>query len=539
MRSLFLCTLCILPALINCSHTTIAGGGTEGGNVNGIVAHVNGNAAAQVQVMIIPSGYNPVSGKPDSVIHIDTTNDKGEYSFARITAGSYMIQVRSLSDNTRTLISGIVVADKKVQVATGILQVSGTIQLTLPATFDLTNGYVYLPGTTFFTKLNGTSGMVVLDSVPSGIIPVLCYATVSDSAATPLRYAIPVSPFDTSVVYNVGWKHALRIGLNTASSGANVSETETGFPVLVRLTQSDIDFSQVQTSGADIRFTKANGTSLPYEIERWDPVNKLAEVWVKVDTILGNDSAQSFILYWGASTGSTNQSLSDGAAVFDTGNGFAGVWHMNENPITGNASVKDRTVNAYNATPTGSMTSSDVVDGTIGKALHFNGVDDYLDAGNVSLSGVYSVGLWVLLDTIANYQRFIFKDSSYTLWYDKDSVSVRMEHMGDSRLWRGLLQDGGTRIPMTARTWHYYVATYNGDIITLYQDGDSVSVSKSIGVNPRINTNPLLLGQAWNTSFVNGIMDEIRIEKTNRSADWIKLCYMNQRPDDKLVVFKK
>ena len=35
-----------------------------------------------------------------------------------------------------------------------------------------------------------------------------------------------------------------------------------------------------------------------------------------------------------------------------------------------------------------------------------------------------------------------------------------------------------------------------------------------------------------------GLLDEIRIANIQRSANWVKLCYMNQRVDDKLVVFK-
>ena len=38
--------------------------------------------------------------------------------------------------------------------------------------------------------------------------------------------------------------------------------------------------------------------------------------------------------------------------------------------------------------------------------------------------------------------------------------------------------------------------------------------------------------------YWNGKIDEVRVEKVARSADWIKLCFMNQREDDKLVRFK-
>jgi hypothetical protein len=44
-------------------------------------------------------------------------------------------------------------------------------------------------------------------------------------------------------------------------------------------------------------------------------------------------------------------------------------------------------------------------------------------------------------------------------------------------------------------------------------------------------------GKAGNDYF-NGVIDEVRVQSLSVSHDWIKLCYMNQRQDDKLVVFK-
>ena len=37
--------------------------------------------------------------------------------------------------------------------------------------------------------------------------------------------------------------------------------------------------------------------------------------------------------------------------------------------------------------------------------------------------------------------------------------------------------------------------------------------------------------------YWNGLIDEVRIERTNRSSYWINLCYQNQQPKQSLVVF--
>jgi hypothetical protein len=38
--------------------------------------------------------------------------------------------------------------------------------------------------------------------------------------------------------------------------------------------------------------------------------------------------------------------------------------------------------------------------------------------------------------------------------------------------------------------------------------------------------------------FLKGSIDEVRIISAAQSPDRLRLCYMNQRPDDKLVNFK-
>jgi hypothetical protein len=40
------------------------------------------------------------------------------------------------------------------------------------------------------------------------------------------------------------------------------------------------------------------------------------------------------------------------------------------------------------------------------------------------------------------------------------------------------------------------------------------------------------------SSFFNGVIDEATVAHDARSADWVKLCYMNQRAADALVKFR-
>ena len=526
---------CAALFMVRCAN--ISGGGSEAGNarISGMVQSTQGSPVANAMITVRPSDFDPVKSSASPGASVAITGADGRFEVAVRQGYTYSIQAVFASAGTRALIAAVTIGDSDITAPSCTLNAPSSLKVMLPDGADRTLGYVYVPGTSMYAFFKSGEGFTIIDSVPAGIIPAVSYSSKEISASTVLRYNVPALPGDTAVVYNPSWQYSRRLFLNTTENGAQVQGEVYNFPVLVRLSAAHFPFAQAQTDGGDIRFTKNDGTPVPFEIERWDPVSGLAEVWVKADTVRGNDSSQYFTLYWGnpSATG-----LSSGAAVFDTSNGFIGVWHMNENPSTGAASIKDRTVNAHDATPFGSMTSANSVDGATGKALSFNGKDDYLNAGNVSVPGNYSVGLWVLLDTIGDYERFIYKDSSYTLWYDKDSVSVRMEHMSSTTRWKGLLQDGGTRVPLTTGTWYYLTATFDGTVIRLYKNGTEASVSNPITVMPRTNTKPLVFGKSYtdpNDPMVYGIMDEIRIEGVARSADWIRLCYMNQKVDDKLV----
>jgi hypothetical protein len=503
-----------------------------------MIVNLSGKPVPMVRVTLFTTDNNPVKG--DTAIAIDITDENGTYIFDSVEPGNYNIQSFDSNKCSGTLHFGISLAHDTMTVKPDTLSNFGSLECTFPGLLPDSNAYAYIPGTTLFSFVQ--NGHALIDSIPAGLIHSVQFANKVDSSKNHLIEAnVKIIPATTVNIQDLAsYKYTKKLFLNTTSSGADIAATVTSFPVLVRLSSNNFNFNQTKKDGSDVLFTKPNGTPLSYEIERWDLTAQKAEVWVNVDTIYGNDSTHYIFMCWGNPDADV---VSKSAAVFDTANEFIGVWHMSDEPSSGIASVKDQTINAHDAIPSGSMSAANAIDGVIGKALSFNGIDDYLNAGNISIPANYSIGLWVLLDTIGNYQRFIFKDSSYTLWYDKDSVSVRMEHMGTTTLWHGLLQNGGTRVPMTTGNWQFLTSTYDGHTIRLYKNGSEVSRSNVITEPPKANQNPLFIGRSTifgseKASLVNGIMDEIRIEGTARSTDWIRLCYMNQRIDDKLIQFK-
>src|SRR5690606_23679428 len=126
--------------------------------------------------------------------------------------------------------------------------------------------------------------------------------------------------------------------------------------------------------GASIRFLKADSaTIIPHEIESWS--STAAAIWVRVDTILGNNATQKIHMIWGNSGAS---STSNGAAVFDSTKGFAAVYHLGE--ASGN--VNDATGRGNAGTPSAAAPADTA--GLIGRAKAFNGTTNWYQIGTDS-----------------------------------------------------------------------------------------------------------------------------------------------------------
>jgi hypothetical protein len=525
----------------------LAGGSSQQGNgvVVGRVNNDAGGPAARTQVMLLRVGYDPV--KDTGAVLTDTTDTMGNYSFAHVYPGDYTIQALQLDGRTRALIGGIHVANDTADVPSGILQAPGTVRVYLPGGVNGATGYVYAPGTVCFVLLAGHTDYVILDSVPAGAVPEISYSSINSVAVTTIRYGVPVVSGDTTVVWNPQWKYARTLVLNTSTTGADVTGTVVNFPVLIRLTPANFDFSQTKAGGADIRFTKSDTTFVPYEIERWDAVALRAEVWVRVDTVHGGDSTQSITMYWGNGNASPQ---SDGAAVFDTANGFQGVWHLGE---AGSAIAKDATGNHYDGTP--SDTAPAGAAGTIGKCRSFNGSSNFIRMSGTANSkidfqenGTYAVSAWACVDTLDNGSHLIAGKSNeqYCMKF-KTSVSPNpmvweFVEYHDRAGWQ--ITNSLPDTP-SAKTWTCLVGVRNGTTQRFYMNG--VPVDSAIKINSstvsRNTGDDVTIGKFLSTAADTiegkcpflGKIDEVRIMNIAPNADWVRLCYMNQKEPDVLI----
>lgn len=541
----FLLSLLLFTA---CATLEPGGSGTETTTgIIGTVVNSQGDPQANVQVQLLPEAYNPV--RDTIIIPIDTTDSLGRYSFMQIFSGNYTVQAVHISNRTRAFTSGVLVASDTVITEPDTLRAPGSIKVSLSSAVKNSAGYVYIPGTVIFAYCHDSSDFVMLDSVPAGQINQIAYSSTSQAGPGIIRYEIRVRSNDTTDVWNPLWKHARLIGLNTSETGANIAGNVSNFPILIRLNAGNFDFSQAQSDGTDIRFTKADSAFIDYETERWDPVAKTAEIWVKVDTVYGSDSTQCITMYWG-NTASANYSNS--AAVFDTMAGFQGVWHFSDD--TDNE-VRDATVNGYHGLSPDTARPQ-ISSGVAGKCRVFNGIADFVTMPNTANSklnfpveGYYTVSAWVALDTLDNaphlivakgyeqyFLRFTYFPSNLPLW--------EFVEFNETNNWQACTTTA------ISRQWILLTGVRQGNTQLLYCNGEVVDSTPNIYTTDsysRNTSNDLSIGKFLEEvnlpnddgfCFFNGSIDEVRISSAARSPDWMKLCYMNQRADDRLVKFK-
>jgi hypothetical protein len=333
------------------------------------------------------------------------------------------------------------------------------------------------------------------------------------------------------------WSHSSDLLLDTSPSGAAVTGDVTGFPVLLRLTSGNFIFSEARGRGEDIRFSKADGTPLDYQVDRWDSAKAVAEVWIKADTVFGNKAGQTLRMYWGNASAADS---SDGNAAFS--NGYAAVWHL------GDAGVGNRPNAVAGGLPAAPVQydGDESTPGMIGMADSLDGGSpgDYLDVGDgyTGFAGGFSYSVWVYPTAVKKWAHVLdlgngeFGDNIILNRVNtSDSMSYNNYNGGPTPI--GLMQIPGA---WTLNQWSYFTLTVSGTGGKLYKNG-ALILSKTLDntISAAIRTQNFLGKSNWAVDeYFQGKLDEPALSTVARSGAWVKLCYQNQKAGQNLVTLK-
>ncbi|MEI6534056.1 MAG: DUF2341 domain-containing protein, partial [Verrucomicrobiaceae bacterium] len=338
---------------------------------------------------------------------------------------------------------------------------------------------------------------------------------------------ILVASCETARSQYPGWQRSGSLHIITTPEGANLpaSAAEENFPLLVRLNKANFDFNQTKPGGVDIRFS-AGGKPLAYQIDEWDAAAGTASIWVRIPVIKGN-SRQEIKMHWGKADA---VSESNGNAVFNESGGFYSVMHLSDPADT----LKDE---VGSVTPVNAGTTPGV--GMIGRSRHFvlgQGVNcgDKITTFPAGASP-HSTSAWIRPEKGRNGQRVIVWGKGEP----KSNVQIMLSNAVPPVFWADCYNGGASvssKSGIKNSEWYHVVHTYKEGEAKIYVNGVLDGV-RTDGPAMTISSPGFMIlgGQAPGAWQYVGDMDEVRIAKATRSADWVRLEYENQKPLQTLV----
>jgi hypothetical protein len=466
------------------------------------------------------------------------TDSEGRFTIDSVDTGDYFIEVNDGKYNATAIPCAVRGATTIKVLPKDTLRPMETISGSVVMDQRSAAVYAQVYGLDRVARADTVNGGFVIRDMPAGTFDLRFVSSSPAFAPVTLR-RVKVASGAGTVIDTVrlsrfgGWTHSRSVLLNTSGTGANVAGTVHGFPVLVRLTPQVFDYSQAQPDGGDIRFAKPDSTPLAFEIERWDPLAGIAAVWVKVDTVQGDNDMQSILMFWGNPTA---ESASNGGAVFGVDNGYIGAWHLD-------GGSADATDNHHDGTNFG----AEEVIGIIGFAKKFDGGDSIRIPGLLGRPATFTLSGWIRTDTTAFSGQDIVTLGDAALiradevvgGYGTGGYAHEYTRNQDTTF---LKVTSGVNIAKTG--WRHIAFAFDNVTLahSLYIDGVPVRVVNSaIAVDyTGVGDNTFIGAHGNGKSGYNnrGLIDEVRVDRVVRSVDWINLCYMNQRQDDRLVVMK-
>ena len=299
------------------------------------------------------------------------------------------------------------------------------------------------------------------------------------------------------------------------------------FPVPITLEEGIDGFTYAGFAdaehGSDLRAYGAGGVALPLEIETWSPGGK-SVVWVKVP-YLSNETVVT--LDWGDATAEqADASGMWGEAVV--------VMHFGDTNDF-NSAKGDAIPNQ------GSSTLS--AKAPVGTGPVFNRTGNYSNTNATNYwneaTNVFTISFWLKTDRLTklNDPTYLvqFGDFAYASKSAANQMAVLLNWNANAQvsMYRGSY-NGSAVGPFDTPamtfpsdgTWHHVAYTYDGSTCTAYLDG-SVKGTKTFTANPLPSWELYggyfaVAGTRDMLHPLNGAMDEVRFERTCRSAEWIR-----------------
>jgi hypothetical protein len=323
---------------------------------------------------------------------------------------------------------------------------------------------------------------------------------------------------------------------------SNIDATLTDFPVYVNLTDLGTDFFQnTQNNGGDIRITESDGTTeVPRELVFCDIANEKGELHFKAD--LSNTEDNIFYIYYGNATEINYPANHEFGSHNVWEESLKANWHLGENPAGAPPQMIDFTEYGNNGITYGSMTSDQIIDGKVGKALSFDGVNDYvtMPSSNLDFLGAanqsFTISTWIKADNTGSHKVIADKTkiASGTAW-----VIFQVLSSGeiDGQLYNGSINPIiRTSSSYEEPIWHLatLIRDASNSTMELYVDEDYIGATYADASIDYSDTIDFSLGsrQSGTDRYFSGSIDDVRVYDKAQSSHEIFTRYKNQSSPD-------
>jgi len=325
--------------------------------------------------------------------------------------------------------------------------------------------------------------------------------------------------------WNNDWNFRKEITFDLTPTGANVAGTTNDVPVLIRLHLGNFTyFNDTKPDGSDLRFVAGDDKiPLKFHIERYEPTNQIAFVWVRVPRLAGGTKTEKVYLYYGNSNAAA---ASDAPVTYDANQVL--VYHFNDAQLP----PSDSTANANKAAAADIELNPASL---IGGGAKFSGSNSITVPSSASLRVIPSQGA-----TLSAWVRIAGAQSDAIVMALQDKGSELVLGINGVQAYARVVGTGGRfqvqqSSNLDAEHWHHLAVTIGAGKLTLYVDGD---VAGSAPAQTSEIAGALTIGaSADKTRGLVGEMDEAEVSNIARSADWLRIASRSQGNDAPLVMY--
>lgn len=314
-------------------------------------------------------------------------------------------------------------------------------------------------------------------------------------------------PAMASAWWSDDWGYKKKITLDAEKLKADGMAIPASAFALVRLHTGNFTlFADLADKGKDIRVLAADEkTPLKFYIEKLDPINEMAFIWVKLPADMSTAEEPSIWLYYGNTEAVDAQ---EAAGSYDVNQVLSYQFV--------DSTAKDLTAYANNPTESSATFSEG---GLVADAAVFNGSQiirvNATPSLQMSPTSGWTVSTWIKVDQ-AQANTVIFQRSGVgghvTLSMNGLTPSVDVEE--------GSKQSLKAPAPLTTGAWHQLAVTANFNSVNLFVDGVSAG---TLGVSTRDLTSNISIGadELGANGFV-GMLDQFAIFKAPLDANTLK-----------------